>query len=97
MAKLNKAHTATVNRISKRYDGTLDPNREFDIICDQFVIEVETTATIGEGLEKLSAYSGRSYVAVTNKAGLQEALRLARQSNVGVMDPQGDIVKEAGG
>ena len=41
MTKHNKAHTATANRISKRYGSTYEPDRDFDIICDDFVIEVK--------------------------------------------------------
>ena len=96
MTKHNKAHTATANRISKRYGATYEPDRDFDIICDDFVIEVETTATISSALDKLSSHSGLAYIAVTNREGLQEALRLAKETTIGVMDPQGDIVKEAG-
>jgi rRNA-processing protein FCF1 len=92
MGKVNKAHTATVHRIAKRYN--LKTGGDGDIAGDGICIEVETTASISEGIHRLAARSGRVYVAITNKEGLQDALRLAEGTRVGVMNPQGDIIKE---
>ena len=38
---------------------------------------------------------GKVYVALTNKDGVREALRLASGTRVGVMDPQGTVIKES--
>lgn len=95
MAQLNKAHTATANRIAKRYQAVYNDGDGIDIACDHMLIEVETTATIAEGVARLNGRSERAYVAVTNKEGVAEALRLTQGTSVGVMDPRGNIVKES--
>lgn len=95
MALPNKAHTATAHRIAKRYAATYNASDGTDITGDNLLIEVETTATIAEGVERLKSRSGRVYVAVTNKEGVAEALRLTLGTNVGVMDPRGNIVRES--
>lgn len=95
MALSNKAHTATANRIAKRYHAVYNAGDGVDIACDHMLIEVETTATIADGVARLKGHLGRVFVAVTNKEGVAEALRLTESTNVGVMDPRGNIVKES--
>ena len=91
----NKAHTATANRIAQVFGATYNPGDGFDIQFDGVVIEVETTATVEDGIARLANAPGRVYVALTNKDGVREALKLAQGTRVGVMDPQGGIVKES--
>src|SRR6266446_2912501 len=93
MAKSSKAHTATVNRIARRYGGELNLDRGPDITTPQMVIEVETTATLHRGVRRLKTCKGPAYLAVTNKEALAEALRLTARTAIGVMDPRGNIVK----
>ncbi len=94
--KPNKAHTATLNRIAQRYGATPNPQgRPFDIQADGLTIEVETTATIDAGLQKLRHLPGRVYIAVTNKEAIRAALRMTEGTRVGVMDPKGDVLRES--
>jgi len=95
MPHANKAHTATVNRIIRRYGGTTGYGQNIDIQSAEGLIEVETEATIGRGLRRLKKLGGTAYVAVTNKEAIAEALRATRGSAIGVMDPQGNILKPA--
>ncbi len=98
MGRPNKAHTATANRIAYRYGAKLDTSAndgEIDIQADGFSIAVETTATLEESVRRWSGHDQPVYVAVTNREGIAEALRLVADTRVGVMDPQGEIVKEA--
>ncbi len=96
MGKENKAHTATANRIARRYSASYNVGEGCDIRCDGFVIEVETTATLAEGFQRLNQCKDAAYVAVTNKEAIKDALQLAQGTRVGVMDPQGNILKPAG-
>ncbi len=91
----NKAHTATANRIAQVYGTNFNAGTGFDIQVDGMVIEVETTATVQEGINRLREADGRVFVALTNKDGVREALRLANGTRVGVMDPQGNIIRES--
>ena len=92
----NKAHTATANRIAQLYGTRYNAGDGFDIRTGELIVEVETTATVHEGIDRLRQTPGRVYVALTNKDGVREALRLAAGTHVGVMDPQGNVVKESG-
>ena len=92
---VNKAHTATLRRITKRYSGIVGSGNEVDITAGDMLIEVETAATLVPGIERLSTHACRRYIAVTNRETLGDALRLTAGTGIGVMNPQGDIVREA--
>jgi hypothetical protein len=92
----NKAHTATVRRIAARYALAPSNDGPPDIAGKDLVIEVETSATLADGVRRLRERPGRRYVAVTNREALREALQLVAESGIGVMDPRGEIVQEAG-
>lgn len=87
----NKAHTATVNRLAQRYHG--HPTEEGEIIADEFSIYVTTTASLTDAVEMLNARGGQVYVAITNREGIREAVRAVEGTHVGVMRPDGEIVK----
>ncbi|MCA9185010.1 MAG: hypothetical protein R3E01_29050 [Pirellulaceae bacterium] len=91
----NKAHTATGNRIARRYNAMFDPSGAFDIVTELMTVEVETTANMASAIDRLADVPGRVYVAVTNREGIDETLRIASGSRVGVMDPQGNILRES--
>ncbi len=73
MPRANKAHTATVNRIIRRYGGTVGTGVNVDIQSPEGLIEVETEATLGRGVRRLKKCDGTTYVAVTNKEAIPEA------------------------
>ena len=68
---------------------------DVDIRTSEMIIEVETSATIVEAVERLSSPKLPSYVAVTNKEGINLARKLVEGTGVGVMDPQGNIIVES--
>ena len=93
--RINKAHTATANRIARRYRTTYNDGDGVDVQTDSMNIVVETSASILEGIKKLRGLSGKLYVAVTNREALAEALRQTEGTAVGVMDPQGEVVRDS--
>ena len=95
MFQNNKAHATTVNRILKRYGGIFNVYVGPDILAHDMVIEVETAATLRRGVRELKKFPGPSYVAVTNKEAIADALRLTQGTHIGVMDPRGEIIKPA--
>ncbi len=96
MTKANKAQRATSNRILKRYGGTVyESENVLQIRSDERLIDIATTASLGEALQRLRFSKQRAYVAITNLEALAAALRITRSTKVGVMDPQGNIVREA--
>ena len=91
----NKAYTATINRLTQRYGGR--PTDEGEIVLDDFTVIVTTTATVADAVEMLSARPGRVYIALTNREGLREGLRAVEGTRVGVMQPDGEIIKDSKG
>ena len=59
------------------------------------MVEVETAASMPEGLGQLRGYRGPVYVAGTNREAVQKALDATANTTVGVMDNQGNIVKKS--
>lgn len=91
----NKAHTATVRRLAARFGAAENLEGGPDIVTPDLVIEVETSATLADGVARLNGLTGRRFIAVTNLESLTEALQLVAGTGIGVMNPQGDIVREA--
>jgi hypothetical protein len=92
---VNKAHTATIRRICERYGGVTANGEGPDIVAGDLIIEVETSATLAEGVERLLAHTGNRYIAVTNKEAVVDANRLTAGTGIGVMDPHGNIIHPA--
>jgi hypothetical protein len=91
----NKAHAAVVRRLIERYGVQGGENTNgFDVHVGDLIIEVETTATLQEAVIKLTGTSGRRFVAMTNREALEDAMALTHATDIGVMDPWGDIVRE---
>ncbi len=90
----NKAHAATVRRLADRYGVQAGP--AFDLAGEGLIIEVETAATLADGVRKLLHAGGRRFVAMTNQESIQDAVLLTSATEIGVMGPRGDVVKEAG-
>jgi len=91
----NKAHAAVVRRLIERYgiQGAENANG-FDVHVGDLIIEVETTATLQEAVIKLKGASGRRFVAMTNREALEDAVALTNATDIGVMDPWGDVIRE---
>jgi hypothetical protein len=91
----NKAHAAVVRRLSQRYGASSAKSNEFDVHVGDLTIEVETSATLGVGLQKLLKATGRRFIAVTNREAINDALAITETTDVGVMDPWGEIVRDS--
>jgi hypothetical protein len=91
--KPTKAFTATFNRIARRYDGKTDDASGFDIVTAGMAIQIATTATVADAVQRLLSHRGPAFVAMTNREGVKEAIRAVAGTSIGVMDPQGDVVQ----
>ncbi len=65
------------------------------IVTNSKAIEVETPKTVKSGLQQLQGHKKPSYIAGTNQAAVDKALELTKNTTVGVMDNQGNIVKSS--
>jgi hypothetical protein len=90
----NKAHAAVLRRLCERYGGgrCRPPCNGFDVQVDDLIIEVETTATLRPAVQRLEQADGRRFIAVTNREAIPEAVAVTRGTQIGVMDPWGEIV-----
>lgn len=90
----NKAHAAVLRRLCERYGaGRYRPRGEgFDVQIDDLIIEVETTATLDRAVQRLRHAQGRRFIAVTNREAIPDAVAMTRGTEIGVMDPWGEIV-----
>lgn len=95
-SRRNKALTATINRIALRY-GATPTDHSVEIAAKIGTIVVATSATVVDAIAELGKRAGPVYVAMTNREALRDARRAAEGTNVGVMQPDGEIVRAAGG
>ncbi len=91
MDRPNKAYTATVNRLLRRYGGQI--NDHVGIQSTKGVITVETGTTLARSVRRLMELDGARYVAVTNRETIADAVQAVNGHPIGVMDPQGNVVK----
>lgn len=92
----NKAHATVVRRLTERYGVGGENSNGFDVHIGNLIIEVETTATLCEAVEKLRRTPGRRFIAVTNREAIEDAVAITGKTDIGVMDPWGDVIREAG-
>src|SRR4051794_17964261 len=75
-AMANKAHAAVVRRLIERYGVGSENSNGFDVHIGDLIIEVETTATLLDAVEKLRRTAGRRFIAVTNREAISDALAI---------------------
>ena len=92
----NKAHTAVIRRLTERYGNGAVSSNGFDVHVGDLIIEVETTVTLAAGVQRLKGIGGRRYIAMTNREALPDALAVTKGTEIGVMDPWGNIIREPG-
>jgi len=92
-----KAHTTVVNRVIQLFAGEPNPDTSsvIDIIAGDKLIAVESTATLDQAIEQLLSMPGLRYIAATNQEALLEAQRLCSATPLGLINSQGQVVKEA--
>lgn len=91
----NKAHTATLNRICHKLGLRPASDGKFDIQTAEFIVEVETSATLADAVERLRSEELPCYIAVTNNEGIRLARSQVAGTAIGIMDPRGNIVVES--
>jgi len=90
----DKSHKTAANRIAKKL-GTTAQTEGPDIKTQKITIEVETPGGMQEGIRQLQGSRGPVYLAGTNKKAVQEAVDATQNTTIGVMDNQGNILKES--
>ena len=88
-------HDQTAERLAKKEQTAYNRGPGADIKGGRRVIEVETEATVRDALRQLRGYRKPVYVAGADEKATRAALDAAEGTTVGVMDPQGNIVKSS--
>ena len=84
-------HDTTARRIARKRGGEYNQGQGPDINTSKSVIEVETAATVKDGLRQLQGFTKPVYIAAADQAAVAAALEATEGTTVGVMDPQGNI------
>lgn len=88
-------HDNTANRIARRKGAQYNQGQGPDVITPTQVIEVETENTVQDALRQLRGFRKPAYIAGADAAATKKALEVAQGTTVGVMNPQGKIIKRS--
>ena len=88
-------HDETATRLAAREGVVYNRGQGPDIISNRRVIEVETAETVRDGLRQLQGYNKPVYIAGADERATRAALKATQGTTIGVMDPQGNIVKRS--
>jgi len=94
MSKQSK-HDRVARAIASKKGTEYNAGAGADIQTSRQVIEVETPRTVGDAGRQLQGHRKPAYVAVTDKSAVRDALERYEGTSIGVMDPQGNIVKRS--
>jgi len=91
----SRSHTATANRLAKKFKTDYNKSKGPDINTDKLAIEVETEDSVSDASRQLQGFNKPVYVAGANQKTVQKALEKYENTTIGVMDNQGKIVKRS--
>ena len=91
----SKSHKATANRIAKKYNTDYNNGKGVDIKSTRATVEVEGPNTVKDAPGQLRGHKGPAYIAGTNAEAVQKAIEVTRDTTIGVMDNQGNIVQRS--
>ena len=86
-------HDKTARRIANKEGVEYNRGQGPDIISNRCVIEVETAETVCDGPRQLQGFRKLVYIAGADDQATRAALETTKGKTIGVMDPQGNIVK----
>ena len=90
-----KSHKTTSNRLAKKFKTKYNSGQGPDIQTNNKVIEVETLGTVKDGLRQLQGFKKKVYIAGVNKETVNKAIELTKNTTIGVMDKDGNIIKRS--
>ena len=91
----SKSHKDTSQRIARMYGVEYNSGKGPDIKSPKATIEVETPNTVRSGIPQLRGYRGPVFIAGTNDAAVQAALKATANTTIGVKDRNGRTVKSS--
>ena len=88
-------HDRTAERLAAKERTEYNRGQGADVQGRRRAIEVETAATVRDGLRQLRGYRKPVYIAGSDAAATKAALEVTRGTTVGVMNDQGKVVKRS--
>ena len=88
-------HDATAKNIAKKEGTTYNEGQGPDVNTAKRAVEVETTDTVRDGFRQLRGFQKPVYIAGADQEATQKAVEATKGTTVGVMNPQGKIVKRS--
>ena len=88
-------HDQTASRLARKDGVRYNRGQGPDVVGPRRAIEVETVETAHDGLRQLQGFRKPVYIAGADTEATRAALAATRNTTVGVMDPQGNIVKRS--
>lgn len=90
-----KSHDQIAEQLAKALKTKYNRGEGVDIKKPGIAAEVEPTPeTFGDGIQQLRPYKGRRYL-VTDNSFINKAVERTNNTKIGVMKPNGTIVKPA--
>lgn len=86
-------HDQTASLLARKNRVRYNRGQGPDVVSPRRAIEVETAKTARDGLRQLRGFRKPVYIAGADPAATKAALKATRNTTVGVMDPQGNVVK----
>ena len=92
---MGSRHDEVAKGIAAKVGGDYNRGKGVDIVTTKVAIEVETETTIPDAKVQLQGHRKPSYIAVTTKRAVEKAVEATRGTAIGVIDPQGKVVKRS--
>lgn len=92
---MGTSHDSTARRIARKNNTDYNASQGPDVVSAGRAIEIETENTVNDGLRQLQGFNKPVYIAGSNQAATKKALEATKGTTVGVMDPNGKILKRS--
>lgn len=89
------SHTRAAKSIARKYDTVYNRGQGPDVETYRVAIEVETEDTVEDAPMQLQGYKKAVYIAGSNQKAVDKALEVAEETTIGVMDKDGNILKQS--
>ena len=90
---MTSQHDKIATRLARKEGVPYNRGQGPDVNGNRRAIEIETTKTARDGFRQLQGFRKPVYIAGTDAKATEAALKAARGTTVGVMNPQGKVVK----
>ncbi len=92
---MTSKHDRTARQLARKHKTDYNKGQGPDVNSSRLAIEVETANTVRDGLRQLQGFRKPVYIAGADVDTTKKALHAAKGTTVGVMRPDGKIVKRS--